>query len=182
MLSNLRPAVTLLLALTLLTGIAYPLAMTGAAQALFPAQANGSLVELGGKTIGSELIGQKFESGRYFHGRPSAVDYDASTSSGSNYGPSSAPLLDAIKERAAAYGGSNVPADLVTASGSGLDPDISPAAALVQVARVAAARGLPEDQLRSLVTAHVQGPDLGILGAERVNVLALNLALDTLKP
>ncbi|WP_421761124.1 potassium-transporting ATPase subunit KdpC [Devosia sp.] len=182
MLSNLRPAVTLLLALTLLTGIAYPLVMTGAAQALFPAQANGSLVDVGGKTIGSELIGQKFETDRYFHGRPSAVDYDASTSSGSNYGPSSKPLLDAIKERAAVYGGSNVPADLVTASGSGLDPDISPAAALIQVSRVAAARGLPEDQLRSLVTGHVQGPDLGILGAERVNVLALNLALDTLKP
>lgn len=182
MLSNLRPAVTLLLALTLLTGMAYPLAMTGAAQALFPAQANGSLIASGGKTIGSQLIGQKFETDRYFHGRPSAVDYDASTSSGSNYGPSSAPLLDAIKARAAAYGGSNVPADLVTASGSGLDPDISPAAALVQVARVAAARGVPEDQLRSLVTAHVQGPDLGILGAQRVNVLALNLALDTLKP
>lgn len=182
MLSNLRPAVTLLLALTLLTGIAYPLAMTGAAQALFPAEANGSLVEFGGKTVGSQLIGQKFETDRYFHGRPSAVDYDASTSSGSNYGPSSTPLLDAIKARAAVYGGSNVPADLVTASGSGLDPDISPAAALIQVARVAAARGVPEDQLRSLVTAHVQGPDLGILGAQRVNVLALNLALDTLKP
>lgn len=182
MLSNLRPAITLLLALTLLTGIAYPLAMTGVAQALFPIQANGSLVVLDGKTVGSQLIGQKFESNRYFHGRPSAVDYDASTSSGSNYGPSSQPLLDAIKQRAEAYGGSNIPADLVTASGSGLDPDISRAAALIQVARVAAARGLPEDQLRSLVAGHVQGPDLGILGAERVNVLALNLALDALKP
>ena len=117
--------------------------------------------KFGGKTIGSELIGQKFETDRYFHGRPSAVDYDASTSSGSNYGPSSAPLLDAIKERAAAYGGSNVPADLVTASGSGLDPDISPAAALIQVARVAAARGLPEDQLRSLVTATCAGAGFG---------------------
>jgi potassium-transporting ATPase KdpC subunit len=182
MLSNLRPAITLLLALTLLTGIAYPLAMTGVAQALFPIQSSGSMVVLDGKTVGSQLIGQKFESDRYFHGRPSAVDYDASTSSGSNYGPSSQPLLDAIKQRAEAYGGSNIPADLVTASGSGLDPDISPAAALIQVARVAAARGLPEDQLRSLVAGHVQGPDLGILGAERVNVLALNLALDALKP
>jgi potassium-transporting ATPase KdpC subunit len=182
MLSNLRPAITLLLALTLLTGIAYPLAMTGVAQALFPIQSSGSMVVLDGKTVGSQLIGQKFESDRYFHGRPSAVDYDASTSSGSNYGPSSQPLLDAIKQRAEAYGGSNIPADLVTASGSGLDPDISPAAALIQVARVAAARGLPEDQLRSLVAGHVQGPDLGILGADRVNVLALNLALDALKP
>ncbi len=141
MLSNLRPAITLLLAFTLLTGIAYPLAMTGAAQALFPTQANGSLIQADGKVIGSTLIGQSFETDRYFHGRPSAVGYDASTSSGSNYGPSSAKLLEYIKMRAAAYGGGKLPADLVTASGSGLDPHLSPEAALVQVPRIAAARG-----------------------------------------
>ncbi|MFY8032124.1 MAG: potassium-transporting ATPase subunit KdpC [Devosia sp.] len=182
MLSNLRPAITLLLAFTLLTGIAYPLAMTGAAQALFPKEANGSLIEEDGKVIGSALIGQAFETDRYFHGRPSAVGYDASTSSGSNYGPSSAKLLDDIKTRAAAYGGGKLPADLVTASGSGLDPDLSPEAALVQVPRIAAARGLTEDQVGALVAEHVQAPDLGILGAQRVNVLTLNRALDTLKP
>jgi potassium-transporting ATPase KdpC subunit len=182
MLSNLRPSLVLLGTFTLLTGIAYPLAMTGVAQALFPAQAGGSLVTREGATIGSGLIGQSFTSERYFHGRPSAVGYDASTSSGSNLGPSSKTLADDIAQRAAAYGGGPLPADLVTASGSGLDPDLSPEAAAVQVARVAAARKLPVATVEALVRAHVQGPDLGILGEARVNVLALNLALDALQP
>jgi len=180
MLLNLRPALVLVTFFTLLTGIAYPLAMTGLAQGLFPAQANGSLVVWDGQVVGSALIGQAFEGDRYFHGRPSAVNYDASTSSGSNYGPSSATLLEQVRARAAAYGGGNVPADLLTASGSGLDPDLSPAGALVQSARVAAARGLPEAQVRALVVAQTRGRDLGILGEPRVNVLALNLALDQL--
>lgn len=182
MLTHIRPAIVLVAFFTLLTGIAYPLAMTAIAQGMFPAQANGSLVEKAGVVIGSSLIGQIFERDSYFHGRPSAVSYDASTSSGSNYGPSSAALLDQVKERAAAYGGSNVPADLLTASGSGLDPDLSPSGALTQVARVAAARGLPDAQVRELVAAHTLGRDLGVLGEPRVNVLALNLALDALKP
>ena len=182
MLTYLRPAIVLLAFFTLLTGVAYPLAMTGIAQGMFPAQANGSLVEREGAVVGSSLIGQTFESARYFHGRPSAVNFDAATSSGSNYGPSSTALLDQIKERAAPYGGTNVPADLLTASGSGLDPHLSPAGALAQVARVTTARGLPEAQVRDLVAAHTQPPDLGILGEPRVNVLALNLALDDLAP
>ena len=182
MLSSLRPAIVFIVFFTLLTGVAYPFAMTGVARGIFPAQANGSLIEKDGVVIGSSLIGQAFVGESYFHGRPSAVGYDASTSSGSNYGPSSTALLDLVKERAAAYGGTNVPADLLTASGSGLDPDISPAAAEAQVTRVAAARGLPEAQVSALVAAHTQSPDLGILGAERVNVLALNLALDAAKP
>ena len=182
MISQLRPALVMILGFTLLTGLAYPLAMTSIAQGMFPTQANGSLVDKNGAVIGSGLIGQSFERDGYFHGRPSAIDYDASTSSGSNYGPSSTALLDQIKERAAAYGGSNVPADLLTASGSGLDPDLSPAGALAQAARVAAARGLPEAQVRDLIAAHTLGRDLGVLGEPRVNVLALNLALDALKP
>lgn len=182
MLSNLRPAIVLVVFFTLLTGVAYPFAMTGIAQGIFPVQANGSMISRNGTIIGSRLIGQTFERDSYFHGRPSAVSYDASTSSGSNYGPSSAALLEQVRERAAAYGGSNVPADLVTASGSGLDPDLSPAGALAQVSRIAAARGLTEEQVRTLVDTHTQAADLGILGASRVNVLALNLALDELKP
>lgn len=182
MLNQLRPAVVFITFFTLLTGIAYPLAMTGITQNLFPAAANGSLLEQDGVLRGSSLIGQNFTRDEYFHGRPSAVDYDASASSGSNYGPSSAALLEQVRQRAAAYGGSNVPADLLTASGSGLDPDISPEAALAQLRRVATARGLPQDQLRTLIAAHTQGPDLGILGAWRVNVLALNRALDAWKP
>ena len=182
MLSNLRPSLVLLGVFTLLTGVAYPLAMTGVAGAMFPAQAGGSLLTHDGKTIGSSLIGQDFTSDRYFHGRPSAVGYDASTSSGSNWGPSARKLADDIAARAAAYGGGPVPADLVTASGSGLDPDLSPAAAELQAARVASARQLPVDTVVALVRAHVQAPDLGILGAARVNVLALNLALDALQP
>ena len=178
MLANLRPALVFVAFFTLLTGIAYPLAMTAVAQAVFPVQAGGSLLERDGVTVGSSLIGQAFSRDSYFHGRPSAVGYDASTSSGSNYGPSSAALLDQVRERAAAYGGSGVPADLVTASGSGLDPDLSLPGALAQVPRVAAARVMPEAQVRDLVAAHARQRDLGILGEPRVNVLALNLALD----
>lgn len=182
MLTHLRPAITLTLFFSLLCGIAYPLAITGAAQAIFPSQANGSQVTRGSALVGSALIGQLFESDRYFHGRPSAVNYDASTSSGTNLGPSNKPLLAAIAERAAAYGDAEIPADLVTSSGSGLDPDLSPAGALAQITRVAAARGLDGAELRDLVAANTRGPDLGILGEPRVNVLALNLALDALSP
>ena len=181
MLTHLRPALVLTLFFMLLTGLAYPLAMTGIAQVVFPAQANGSLIVKDGAVIGSSLIGQSFATERYFHGRPSAVNYDAATSSGSNLGPSSTSLFDQIKERAAAYGESNVPVDLLTASGSGLDPNVSPAGALAQVTRVATARGLTEDQVRSLVGQHTEGRELGILGEPRVNVLALNLALDQLQ-
>ncbi len=182
MFNQLRPAITLTLFFTLLTGIAYPLAITGAAQAMLPNQANGSQITRNGVLVGSHLIGQAFASPRYFQGRPSAVNYDASTSSGSNLGPSSKALLEQLNQRVAAYGGAKVPADLVTASGSGLDPDISPAGALVQVARVATARGISEDVLKTLIAAETRGPDLGILGEPRVNVLDLNLALDGLKP
>jgi K+-transporting ATPase ATPase C chain len=182
MLTQLRPAIALTLFFTLLTGLLYPLAITGAAQAIFPVQANGSQVVRNGALIGSALIGQTWAADKYFHGRPSAVKYDASTSSGSNLGPSSKTLMAAIADNAKALGGSNIPADLVTASGSGLDPDISPAGALFQTARVAKARGLTEDALRQLIAAHTQAPALGILGEPHVNVLNLNLALDELKP
>jgi K+-transporting ATPase ATPase C chain len=182
MLTHLRPALVLVAFFTLLTGLAYPLTMNGLAQAMLPAEASGSLLERDGTIIGSSLIGQAFTREGYFHGRPSAVNYDASTSSGSNYGPSAKALLDQVRERAAAYGGSNVPADLLTASGSGLDPDLTPAGALAQAARVATARGLNEAQVRELITANIRGRDLGVLGEPRVNVLALNLALDALKP
>lgn len=181
MFTHLRPAITLILFFALLTGIAYPLAITGAAQAMLPTQANGSQVNRDGVLVGSALIGQNWTADKYFHGRPSAVNYDASTSSGSNLGPSSKTLVGQVNDRVAALGGTNIPADLVTASGSGLDPDISPAGADFQVGRVAAARGIPADQLRQLIAAHTQGPDLGILGEAHVNVLALNLALDELK-
>jgi K+-transporting ATPase ATPase C chain len=179
--SHIRPAIVFVGFFTLLTGVAYPLAMTAMAQAVFPAAAAGSLVERGGVTVGSRLIGQQFTSDRYFHGRPSAVNYDASTSSGSNLAPSSTALRDQIKTRAEAYGGSNVPADLVTASASGLDPDVSPEGALAQAARIANARGVPEATIRALIEAHVQAPDFGLLGEPRVNVLMLNMALDELK-
>lgn len=182
MLANLRPSLVMLGVFTLLTGIAYPVAMTGIAGAVFPAQAGGSLVTRDGTIVGSALIGQAFEQPRYFHGRPSAVGYDASTSSGSNWGPSAQKLADDVRQRAEAHGGGPLPADLVTASGSGLDPDLSPEAARVQVAGVARARNLPVETIEALVEAHVRGPDLGILGAPRVNVLALNLALDALQP
>jgi K+-transporting ATPase ATPase C chain len=196
MLSLIRPAVVLTLAFTLLTGLAYPLAMTGLAQGIMPRQANGSLVVRNGTVVGSDLIGQAFASPRYFHGRPSATSaadpadpaktvdapYNAASSSGSNLGPSSKALADAIRERAAAYGTGPAPADLVTASASGLDPHLSPAAALAQAERVAAARGRPVDRVRDLVQRHVEGRNLGLFGEPRVNVLALNLALDAEMP
>ena len=182
MLTHLRPAITLTLFFALLTGLLYPLAITGAAQTIFPAQANGSQIVRNGALIGSTLIGQNWTADKYFHGRPSAVKYDASTSSGSNFGPSSKTLMAAIADNATALSGTGIPSDLVTASGSGLDPDVSPAGALFQVARVAKARGIAEDTLRQLIAVHTRGPDLGILGEPRVNVLDLNLALDGLKP
>ncbi|MBO1018381.1 K(+)-transporting ATPase subunit C [Methylobacterium sp. SD274] len=200
MLTQLRPAFVLLIALTALTGLAYPLAMTGLAGAIFPAKAAGSLIERDGRIVGSSLIGQSFTGAGYFHGRPSATSaadpadstktvpspYNAANSSGSNLGPTSAVLaervkgdLDALKD---GNPGQPVPVDLVTASGSGLDPDISPDAAQFQVPRVARERGLSEDRVRSLVEAQIHGRLVGILGEPRVNVLALNLALDDLKP
>lgn len=196
MLTHLRPALVLFGALAVLTGLAYPLAMTGIAQALLPRQASGSLIEGGGTVIGSSLIGQFFSSPRYFHGRPSATTapdpadasktvaapYDAASSGASNLGPTNAALAERVKADIAAARAENpdmpVPADLVTASASGLDPHISPEAALFQVPRIAKARGIPEERLRALVTAHVEGRELGVLGEPRVNVLALNLALD----
>lgn len=183
--SVLRPAIALTIVLTAATGLAYPFAMTGIAAAVLPSAAQGSLVSLGDRVVGSALIGQRFTADRYFHGRPSAAGaegYDAAASSGSNLGATSATLIDQVASRAAALGQGPQPADLVTASASGLDPDISPAAALAQVPRVAAARGMPEEALRRLVAGAVQGRSFGILGEPRVNVLALNLALDAANP
>jgi K+-transporting ATPase ATPase C chain len=196
MLKQLRPALVMIVALTAITGLAYPLAMTGVAGALFPHQANGSLIVENGTVIGSERIGQNFTAERYFHGRPSVtlgpdpadpsktttVPYNAVNSMGSNAGPGNAALIERVKadvERLKAENPSlPVPIDLVTSTGSGLDPHISPEAALFQVPRVAKARGVSEDQIRTLVASHTDGRLVGILGEPRVNVLALNRALD----
>ena len=198
MLREIRPALVVLIALTLITGLVYPLAMTGIAQVIFPHQANGSMIERDGKVVGSELIGQVFESDKYFHGRPSATTapdpkdptktvpapYNAANSGGSNLGPSNKALIDRVKEDMAKLQkenpGSPVPADLVTTSASGLDPHISPEAALFQVPSVAKARNLPEERIRQLVEDYTEGRFLGLLGEPRVNVLLLNLALDRL--
>ncbi len=188
MLSQLRPAAVLLGLFTLLTGVAYPLAVTGAAQAIFPTQANGSLLRNGSEVVGSRLVGQAFDEPGYFWGRPSVTapsPYNAGASTGSNLGPTNPALADAVRERIerlrqadAAAVATPVPVDLVTASASGLDPDISPAAALYQVPRVARARGLGEEQVRALVQRHIESRTFGLLGEPRVNVLRLNLALD----
>jgi K+-transporting ATPase ATPase C chain len=196
MLREIRPAIVLLVALTVITGLAYPLAMTGIAGVLFPKQAQGSLIEKDGKVIGSALIGQEFKDDRYFHGRPSATvapdpndstktvsaPYNAANSGGSNLGPTSKALADRLKEDVDKLKAENpnqpVPVDLVTTSGSGLDPNISPEAAQFQAPRVAKARNIPEEQVRQLIAANTEGRLLGLIGEPRVNVLALNLALD----
>jgi potassium-transporting ATPase KdpC subunit len=196
MLREIRPAIVVLVALTLITGLVYPLAMTGIAQVIFPYQANGSLIQKDGKVVGSELIGQNFTNDKYFHGRPSATTapdpkdasktipapYNAVNSSGSNLGPSNKALVDRVKDDIAKLQkenpGTPVPIDLVTTSASGLDPEISPEGALFQVPRIAKARNLPEDRIRQLVEDNTEGRLFGLLGEPRVNVLQLNLALD----
>jgi potassium-transporting ATPase KdpC subunit len=199
MLRELRPAIVLVIILTLITGLIYPLVMTGIAGVLFPTQAQGSLVEIDGKVVGSSLIGQEFTSDKYFHGRPSATTapdpndssktvpapYNAANSGGSNLGPTNKALIDRVKADVDKLKQENpsapVPIDLVTTTASGLDPDITPEAALFQVPRVAKARNIPEDRLRQLVNDHVEGRLLGLFGEPRVNVLALNMALDGVK-
>jgi potassium-transporting ATPase KdpC subunit len=183
MAQQLRPAIVLLLLFTLLTGLAYPFAILGIGQALMPWQANGSLIEDHGRVVGSELIGQSFAAPGNFHGRPSAAGngYDAANSAGSNLGPASKALVDRTRDAVAQARKDGiagpVPADLVTASGSGLDPDLSPEAALAQVPRIARARGIAPDKVRALVERNVQAPLLGVLGEPHVNVLALNRQL-----
>ena len=198
MLKEIRPAIMMIIVMTVLTGFVYPLGITGIAQAVFPRQANGSLIEKDGKVIGSALIGQNFADAKYFHGRPSATTdtdpkdptktvpspYNAANSVATNLGPTAKPLIDSVKDAAASLHEENpaapVPVDLVTSSASGLDPDITPAGALFQVPRVAKTRGLAEDRVRQLVANNTDGRFLGVIGEPHVNVLKLNLALDAL--
>jgi K+-transporting ATPase ATPase C chain len=200
MMKEIRPAIVLLVALTVLTGLIYPLVMTGIAESLFPYQSQGSLIERNGRVIGSELIGQQFTEAKYFHGRPSATTaadpqdasksvaapYNAANSMGSNLGPASRALAERIGKDVAVLRrenpSSDIPVDLVTASGSGLDPDISPQAAQFQAPRIAAARGLPEAAVTRLIAQHTESRSFGVLGEPRVNVLKLNLALDKMRP